>query len=398
MLTGFTLTIKLPPEDTLLRDLTVTSLSYISEFGEVHNTKVDFLGDVVRVNAPTRQAALEPFMSLFEYAANIADQKARSMRIGMLRNDQTILSKLLRKGVKGYTYLDAIKDFLQTCASTEDLDFSSLSYVEVSDGGIKLGRGYFAAINPLISERYEHGLEFWRLNYSRELQVRLDETWYALILAGFALAAASLVGNDLLIIYLPEDLIYAARSSGKIFEALKALGNLHGFHGKVGEIVHGERCSTEPFPAFVLLVSLSLIKKAEDVGALYMLEYSLPLAFCKLRRAGNVFTMLEKRRVELFDTLKFATKLMREGGQLVEKLTSVARRTLRLGEGIAIRRKNEADFTVYNRFCTLLLQAIQGAYPPFEVAYYGARYDLIDRELTEGLIHVFAERALPTNG
>jgi hypothetical protein len=102
--------------------------------------------------------------------------------------------------------------------------------------------------------------------------------------------------------------------------------------------------------------------------------------------------MVEKRRAELFDALKFATKLMmmkevaKEGEQLVEGLANIARRTLHLGGGVARQRKGEADFTVYNRFCTLLFQAIQGAYSPYEVVYYGARYGLISRELAEGII------------
>jgi len=387
----FTLIVKLPPENTLLRDLAVTSLAYISEYGNAEGVRVDFLHDMVKISAQTRQIALDPFKSLYQEAANIADRKATKIRLGILRNDQQILSKLLKKEVKGFTYLDVIRDFLHAY-SIMNFDLSSLSRVEVSDEGIRLGQGDFSAINPLISERYEHGLEFWRLNYRRKLQIRLDEAWYALILAGFALTAVSFIGDDLLIIYPPEDFIHVAETPSKIFEVLKALGRLEGFHKKVCEIAFEEWCPVEPFPAFILLVSLNLVKKAEDVSALYMLNYSLPLAFYKLRRTGNVFSMVEKRRAELFDTLKFATKLMmmkeiaKEGWQLVEDLANIARRTLHLGGGVAKQRRGEADFTVYNRFCTLLFQAIQGAYSPYEVVYYGARYGLISRELAEEII------------
>jgi len=385
----FSSIVRLPPEGTLLRDLAVTSLAYVSEYGDVCNVEVDFLWDAVKVSAPTPQAALDPFRSLYKAAADIAAQKAKEIRLGVLRNDQQILSKLLRKPVKGFTYFDAIKDFLYAYLTREP-DLSPFSRVEVGARGIELGEGRFAAINPLVSERYEHGLEFWRLNYSRELQVRLDEAWYALILAGFALAAASFVGDDLLLIYLPEDLVRTMRSLGKAFEVLKALGRLQGLHGKLSAIVREERCSTEPFPAFVLLVSLKLVERAEDRGALYDFNYSLPLAYSRLRRAGNVFTMVEKRRAELFDTIKFAVKVAREDVRLVEELLDRARRTLHLGAGVATRRKDEPDFTVYSRFFTLLLQAIHGAYPSHEVAYYGARYDLISGELVEGIIRALA--------
>jgi len=391
----FTLIVKLPPENTLLRDLAVTSLAYISEYGAVQDVRVDFLHDIVKISAQTRQTVLDLFKSLCQEAANIANQKATKIRLGILRNDQQILSKLLKKEVRGFTYLDVLRDFLHAY-STADFDLSSrlsasLGRVEVGDKGIKLGQGDFAAINLLISERYEHGLEFWRLNYRRELRIRLDEAWYALVLAGFALTVASFIGDELLIIYLPEDLIRAAESPSKIFEVLKDLGKLKGFHKKVCEIAFEEWCPTEPFLAFILLISLNLVEGAKDTEALYMLNYSLPLAFCKLRRAGNVFTMIEKRRAELFDALKFATKLMmketaKEGPRLLRELANIARRTLHLGGGIVRQRRGEADFTVYNRFCTLLFQAIQGAYSPYEIVYYGARYGLISKELAEGII------------
>jgi|GEM_PF-4251331 len=390
----FTLIVKLPPENTLLRDLAVTSLAYINEYGGAEGVQVDFLHDMVKIRAQTRQIALDLFRSLYQEAAIIADQKATKIRLGILRNDQQILSKLLKREVKGFTYLDVIRDFLHAY-SIMDFDPHPLSRVEVGDEGIRLGQGNFTAINPLICERYEHGLEFWRLNYKRKLQIRLDEAWYALILAGFALTVTSFIGDDLLLIYPPEDFVYVAETSSKLFEVLKALGKLEGFHKKVCEIAFEEWCPVEPFPAFILLVSLNLVKKAEDTSALYTLNYSLPLAFSKLRRAGNVFSMVEKRRAELFNTLKFAIKLMmknieKEGLRLVEELANIARRTLHLGGGISKRRKDEVDFTVYNRFCTLLFQAIEGAYSPYEVVYYGARYGdkhgLISRELAEGII------------
>jgi hypothetical protein len=386
----FTLIVKLPPENTLIRDLAVTSLAYISEYGVVQGVRVNFLHDMVKISAQTRQAILDLFKSLYREAANIANQKAIKIRLGILRNDQQVLSKLLKREVRGFTYLDALRDFLHAY-STASFNLSSLSRIEVSDKGIELGQGDFAAINLLTSERYEHGLEFWRLNYRRGLQIRLDETWYALVLAGFALTVASFIEDELLIIFLPEDLIRVAESPSKIFEVLRDLGKLEGFHKKVCEIAFEEWCPIEPFPAFILLISLNLVERAENTEALYMLNYSLPLAFCKLRRVGNVFTMIEKRRAELFDALKFVTKLVmketvKEEMRLVRELANIARRTLHLGGGIARQRRGEADFTIYNRFCTLLFQAIQGAYSPYEVVYYGARYGLISEELAEGII------------
>ena len=372
----YTLIVKLPPEGTLLRDLVVTSLAYIREFGYDQNVEVSFEGSAVKISAQSRDTILDLFKGLYREAAHVADAKSERIRLGILLNDQRILSRLLKREVKGLTYLDAIRDFLYAHAST-DLDLSSLKDVEVRDRGIKLGQGNFATINPLVSERYEHGLEFWRLNYERKLEVLLNEEWYALTLAGFAFATASFIDGDLLMVYLPEHFV-ASEVPEKL---LKALGEVHGPHSlqkKVNKIVYEEQHPAEPFSAFVLLVSLNLVKGAENSPVLYAHRYSLPLALCKLRRANNVFTMLEKKQAELFDTLRFAARLMKEGVELVEELIRVARRTLSLRLG--------AEFTIYNRFCNLLLQSIQGAYSPYEVAYYGARNGLMSYSLVKGII------------
>ena len=377
-------TIRLPPEGTLLRDLTMTSLSYIHEHGR-EDLKLSFEGDVVRIRTWSTQVFSDSFKGLYEEAANIASVKSEKIRLGLLLNDRGVLSKLLKKELKGFTYLDAIRDFLQARAR-KDPDFLSLSTIEVRGDEIRLGRGGFVpAINPLVSERYEHGLEFWKLNYARKLRIVLDEEWYAMVLAGFALAIASLVNGDLLMVYLPEDFMMRGVPD-KLFEVLKALGGLRGFYGlqkKVNGVIYRRQCPAEPYSAFLLFTSLNLVKEAQDISALYVHNHSLPLALCKLRRSGNVFTMMERKRAELFDALRFAARLMREGEGLVEELLEVVERALSLRMG--------AELTTYHRFCNLLLQSIQGAYSPYEVAYYGARSDLIhDHKLVRGIINALS--------
>lgn len=386
----FSLTVKLPPEGTLLRDLAVTSLLYVSEclyISGCPDVSVEWQSDVVMISASTQAPITDAFRSLYEEAAEIAEQRVGRIRLGMLQNDQQVMSKLLRHGAKGFTYLDAIKDFLRAYLQRQPT-LSSLNQVVVGVGGMVLGQGGFVALNPLVAERYEYGLEFWRLNYSRKFRVELDETWYALVLAGLALTASAFVNDELLIIYLPEELIRIPRTS-KIFEVVReAFGGLKGLHKEASKIVYEERCLTEPFPAFVMLLSCNLAKKAREFKTLYILN-SLPIALCRLRRAGNVFTMVDKRRAELFDVVRFTAKLAKEDTQLIDELIRVCRRTLQLAMGIP-RRGDEPDFTVYNRFCTLLLQAIQGAYPPYDIAYYGARYQLISKPLTEAIIRALS--------
>lgn len=388
---NFSLTVKLPPEDTILRDLALTSLIYVRERGFVHGVNIEWAWDTLSISAPSSASIIDVFKSLFEDAADVANQKTKRMRLGILRNDQQILTKLMGEKPQGLTYLDAIERFLRAYVLS-DIDLSSLSQVQVGNRGITLGKGGFAALNFLTSERYEYGLEFWKLNYRLRFQIELDRIWYALILAGFALTASAFINNEVLLIYLPEDFIHNVYTNSKIFEVMKSdFEGLRGLHKKVSNTIYERGCVSEPFPSFVLFLCLNLLKEAKILGTLSMLN-SLPLALCRIRRVGNVFTMVEKRRAELFDVMKFVVRLAmaKKGLEAINELRDKSERALRLGSMI-MPREGEADFTVYNRFFTMLLQAIQGAYSPYEAVYYGARHQLISMDLSRAIIHAFSK-------
>jgi hypothetical protein len=384
------LVVKLPPEGTLLRNFISFSLNYVKDRPRVN---LEWLGDEVKISAPTRvlEAA---FRSLYEESADIAEKKSEGIRIGILRNDKNVFLKLLgaKKDKDIGTYLDAIATFLKK--SSDNVDLSSFNKLERQANGIKLGDGGFAALNFLVAEKYEYGLEFGRLNLRLRFKIELDEAWYSLVLAGFASCISVNIREDMLFAYPPEDFIYLEQTDTKLFNAIKkAFDGLLGLQGEINSALYDVRCTGEPLPATMLFLSLRLSGEAKEKGTLDILRSedisSLPLSLCKLRRTGNVFTIAEKRRMELCNALKFSSSLALNSDKSVKELERVCRRTIQLASGLRPRR-DEPDFTVYNRFTTLLLQAIEQAYSAYEVVYYGSRYGLISGYLGKDIIEALS--------
>lgn len=368
------LDIALPPEGMLIRDLTLTALVHM-----LGTLDLELLHDKVVLSASTQAKIDDCFRSLYGTASNVIRKRAR-MRVGMIKNDQQVLSRLLNKDIEGYTYLDAFKDFLDARRVTS-LNLPSLGRLAIDEKSITLGGGKYAALNLLISEKYERGTEFWRLNYRSKLDVRLDEEWYSLILAGLSLTMSAYVDDDVIITYFPEDFVRAASRLGEL-PMIPSI--LPGLHEKISDIVHNSWSNVEPFTAFVLFIAFNLAKD-ERVSDVVSQLRRLPLAICRLRRSGNVFTMIDKRRAELFDALRLAYRAQEKAGPLYDRLIRICSEALRTAE-------LGAEFTIYNRFCTLLYQAVHGAYDPYEVVYYGARHGLFSgKRPAEGVEYIKQE-------
>ncbi|MEM3573770.1 MAG: hypothetical protein QXJ62_06065 [Nitrososphaeria archaeon] len=385
------LVVKLPPEGTLLRDFVLASLNFLSEESHIN---LEWLGDEVRINASVKRLETA-FRSLYEVSAKLAENKAKKIQLGMLLNDRNIFSKLLnvkRDGIPS-TYLDAIAVFLKK--SSKNVKLSTFNRLERRANSIKLGDGSFSALNFLATEKYEYGLEFERLNLKLKFEIKLDEAWYSLVLAGFVWCISTRLDEDILFSYLPEDFILSEQINARMFGAIRRVfGGLSSLREKINDVFYEARSIGEPFPATMLLLSLKLSRAARDSGSLDILRSenisSLPLSLCRLRRTQRVFVTVDKRRVELCKALKFSSDLTMKSDKSVNELEGICKRTIQLASNRFKPRPNEPDFTVYNRFTTLLLQAIEQAYSVYEVVYYGSRYGLLSRTLGENIIEAIS--------
>lgn len=386
------LVIKLPPEGTLIRDFILTSLNVLGEMESRIN--FEWLGDEVKINASPR--ILETaFRSLYEESAKLAENKAKRIRLGILVNDKNVFSKLLdiKKDKVTGTYLDMIAAFLKE--SSNSIKLSTFNKLEKRANGIKFGNGGLVALNFLTAEKYEHGLEFGRLNLRLKFRIELDKEWYQLVLAGFAWCISAQLDKDVLFSYLPESYIQLEQMNIKLFNAIKrTFDGLSGLRRRINGTLYETGSIGEPFPATVLLLSLRLSKEAKDNGSLDILRSedinSLPLLLCRLRRTSRTFNIVDKRYVELRGALNFSSNLAKINDKSVEELEGICRRTIQLAGSRFRPRRGEPDFAVYNRFTTLLLQAIEQAYSVYEIIYYGSRYGIISRELGENIIGVFS--------
>lgn len=380
------LVVKLPPEGTLMRDFILASLNYLKE--RESRINLEWLGDEVKIDASMR--ILETtFRSLYEESAELAKNKAKRIRLGVLQNDKGIFSRLLNVEKVAGTYLDLIAEFLKK--SSENIKLSTLSKLERYAKGIKLGNGGFAALNFLTAEKYEYGLEFGRLNLRLKFKIEFDEAWYPLVLAGFIWCISTQLSEDILFSYLPEDFIRSEQINIEMFNTIrKVFGGLFGLQEKINNTLYEVASIGEPFPATILILSLRLSRIAKEDGLLDILRSedinSLPLSLCRLRRMQKTFIIVDKRRVELSRILKFSSDLAMKNDESVKELEEICKRTIQLASGRFRQRSDEPDFTVYNRFTTLLLQAIEQAYSIYEVVYYGSRYGLLSRTLGEDII------------
>ncbi|MEM2173314.1 MAG: hypothetical protein QXS66_08800 [Thermoproteota archaeon] len=385
------LSIKLPPEGTLIRDFILTSLSYLRE--KEPRINLEWLEDDVKVNASP--LVLETaFRSLYGESAELAKNKVKKIRLGIIPNDKNAFSKLfgVKKDKVTGTYLDVMAKLLEK--SSKNIKLSTLSKLERHARGIRFGDGGIVALGFLVAEKYEYGLEFGRLNFRLKFNIELDEAWYPLVLAGFVWCISTRLGEDTLFTFFPEDFIKLEQMNTKIFNVIKrAFGGLSILQEKINDTLCEVESIGEPFPATVLLLSLRLSKIAKDNGSLSIIGSedfnSLPLSLCRLRRTPKTFVIIDKRRAEISRVIKFSSSLAMKSDKSVNNLERICRRTIQLASGFR-PRPDEPDFTVYNRFTTLLLQAIEQAYSIYEVVYYGSRYGLLSRTLGEDIIEIFS--------
>ncbi len=176
------LVIELPPPGMLIRELAITAINMMGEFGGV---KISQVGNEVIVSHDNLDAALRSFSSEVNLIYEVKSDKVKWPRLhvndkGTLKKaiPQAQLSSMESYGDVSIYYVNKLPELLGRGGRLS---------IKLSRDSITLGRGEISMFQLFKVELYERGLSF-NQPYQMELSVRFDEAWASLLLSGFILS------------------------------------------------------------------------------------------------------------------------------------------------------------------------------------------------------------------
>ncbi|MEM4971892.1 MAG: hypothetical protein QXE01_11655 [Sulfolobales archaeon] len=186
------LIIELPPPGTLIRDLALTAINMIGAFGEA---SISLRGNEVIVSHGDMTTALGRFSNEV-YLIYGVKSKGRNFRWPYLHvNDKGTLKKIIPQSQldKIETYGDVAVYFVREIPRI--LGQGGRLSVKIGRNSIQLGQGKLSMFQLFKVELYEKGLSY-NMPYQLDLDVRMDEAWTSLLLAGFAVSYMGMRASD----------------------------------------------------------------------------------------------------------------------------------------------------------------------------------------------------------
>jgi hypothetical protein len=368
------LVIELPPPGMLIRELAITAINMMGEFGGV---KISQVGNEVIVSHDNLDVALRSFSSEVNLIYKVKSDKVKWPRLhvndrGTLRKviPQAQLSSMRSYGDVSIYYVNKLPELLGRGGRLS---------IKLSRDSITLGRGEISMFQLFKVELYERGLSF-NQPYQMELSVRFDEAWASLLLSGFILSYMGM-GRDgsIDISTIPEvTLEPCSRDSWLAVNLASTLYNV----------------PTNPVIPYILYTYVTLILLEEPSSRRSMLsnapEY---LEFfnrifsreCKGRWDRGVALRVHR----IAATVKAFTEISREDlvvGAGVAKLADLCIkegcRCLQQLRGVIEKSLGAREPKILNAV-TMLYEALIGSKNPAEASYYLARA-IKDQEEREG--------------
>ena len=184
------LVIELPPPGMLIRELAITAINMMGEFGGV---KISQVGNEVIVSHDNLGVALGSFSSEVNLIYEVKSDKVMWPRLhvndkGTLKKaiPQAQLSSMESYGDVSIYYVNKLPELLGRGGRLS---------IKLSRDSITLGRGEISMFQLFKVELYERGLSF-NQPYQMELSVRFDEAWASLLLSGFILSYMGMRRDD----------------------------------------------------------------------------------------------------------------------------------------------------------------------------------------------------------
>ncbi len=182
------ISIELPPEGLLIRELATTAINAIAYLG---NVSVSVKGNVVALESQDIVYSLTKAAKGFE---NILRVKRELEWPPLHPNDKGTLKKSSVVGGKSLdTYLDLVELFIP---QIPNLPKGRLS-VALRANKVVLGRGNMALPQALRIEFYESSLKY-NEPYMRKIEIRVDDSWLSLLMAAYVGAPTRLGPYELM--------------------------------------------------------------------------------------------------------------------------------------------------------------------------------------------------------
>ncbi len=195
------LIIELPPPGTLIRDLAVTAINMIRAFG---GASISMKGNTTLISHDSLYAAFSRFSNDIHYIYRVKN-KAKNIRWPFLHvNDKGTLKKIIPQSQLNrlQTYGDVAEHFIREIPQL--LGKGGNLPIKVRGNMIQLGRGDIAMFQLFKVELYDTGLSY-NMPYQLDIDVRMDDAWASLLLAGFVISYMGMrAGDGVVLSTIPE--------------------------------------------------------------------------------------------------------------------------------------------------------------------------------------------------
>ena len=184
--------IDLPPPGTLIRDLAVTAINMVGTFGEA---SISLKGNAAVISHRSLQDALSRFSNEIHYIYRVKN-KGKNIRWPYLHvNDKGTLKKVIPRSQldRIETYGDAAEYFIREIPQL--LGKGGRLSIKVGRSSIQLGQGKLSMFQLFKVEFYEKALSY-NMPYQLDLDVRMDDAWASLLLAGFVVSYMGMRVSD----------------------------------------------------------------------------------------------------------------------------------------------------------------------------------------------------------
>jgi len=361
------LRVGIPPVGMNARLLTV---NFIAKIFENPRIEVEILNpNIVLITADTIDQLTSAINSTIKEIGNRLGKKLEKGKIQdffMHKNDRNTFGKLIGQNLsKGARFCETLATALQRVnLMWNDLQKLEPAYIIEKPQEIILGDKDFALPMEILYERYEAKYEFLKGRGGRKIKFRGSRAWLYILLSGFALGYGGIYGNEMLQVYLSEDIL-----SKENIEVIKLLIG----EGGVIDIITTLRVPPRPVIPYFLYITCEVLKIFREKGLISNLLKGPSIIQIDRVSVGRAISLIEKLVLDLSPFLERLNKLeeLYEHKKIkrspLKWISNKARRT------ITLLWQGNPGYGAYSKLMIEIYNILQGASEPIDLCYYALR-------------------------